>query len=73
MRPETICHVNYANECEENIEKERRYTMFTGIVEEVGTIDTISRGANSAVLTIRAEKVPREYLKVSSFLSRTLP
>lgn len=26
--------------------------MFTGIVEEVGTIDTISRGANSAVLTI---------------------
>ena len=38
------------NECEENIEKERRYTMFTGIVEEVGTIDTISRGANSAVL-----------------------
>ena len=31
--------------------------MFTGIVEEVGTIDTISRGANSAVLTIRAEKV----------------
>ena len=28
-----------------------------GIVEEVGTIDTISRGANSAVLTIRAEKV----------------
>ena len=57
MRPETIYHVNYANECEENIEKERRYTMFTGIVEEVGTIDTISRGANSAVLTIRAEKV----------------
>lgn len=45
MRPETIYHVNYANECEENIEKERRYTMFTGIVEEVGTIDTISRGA----------------------------
>ena len=42
MRPETIYHVNYANECEENIEKERRYTMFTGIVEEVGTIDTIS-------------------------------
>ena len=33
--------------------------MFTGIVEEVGTIDTISRGANSAVLTIRAEKVLR--------------
>ncbi len=31
--------------------------MFTGIVEEVGTIDTISRGANSAVLIIRAEKV----------------
>ena len=52
-----IYYVNYANECKENIEKERRYTMFTGIVEEVGTIDTISRGANSAVLTIRAEKV----------------
>ncbi len=34
--------------------------MFTGIVEEVGTIDTISRGANSAVLTIRAEKCSME-------------
>ena len=31
--------------------------MFTGIVEEVGTIDTISRGANSEELTIRPQKV----------------
>lgn len=31
--------------------------MFTGIVEEVGTVDQISRGANSAVLRIRASKV----------------
>ena len=30
--------------------------MFTGIVEEVGTIDTISRGANSAVLQSELKK-----------------
>ena len=40
--------------------------MFTGIVEEVGTIDTISRGANSAVLTIRAEKVACKCAKRST-------
>ena len=31
--------------------------MFTGIVEEIGTIARIARGSNSAVLTIRASKV----------------
>lgn len=31
--------------------------MFTGIVEEMGTIEEIKRGRNSAVLTIRASKV----------------
>ncbi|WP_418372796.1 riboflavin synthase [Agathobacter sp.] len=33
--------------------------MFTGIVEEIGKIESISRGRNSAVLTISAEKVLR--------------
>ena len=32
--------------------------MFTGIVEEIGKIESISRGRNSAVLTISAEKSP---------------
>lgn len=31
--------------------------MFTGIVEEIGTIAQVARGSNSAVLTIRAQKV----------------
>ena len=31
--------------------------MFTGIVEEMGTIEEIKRGRNSAVLTIKASKV----------------
>ncbi len=31
--------------------------MFTGIVEEVGTVKTIKMGAKSAVITIQAEKV----------------
>ncbi|MBQ4308915.1 MAG: riboflavin synthase [Lachnospiraceae bacterium] len=31
--------------------------MFTGIIEEIGTIENIRRGANSAVLTIGAETV----------------
>ena len=31
--------------------------MFTGIVEEMGTIAGIQKGAKSAVLTIQAEKV----------------
>lgn len=31
--------------------------MFTGIVEEVGTVEQIRRGQHSAVLTIRGEKV----------------
>ena len=31
--------------------------MFTGIVEEIGKIESISHGRNSAVLTISADKV----------------
>jgi Riboflavin synthase alpha chain len=31
--------------------------MFTGIIEEIGTIKTIQHGANSAVLEIQASKV----------------
>ena len=31
--------------------------MFTGIIEEVGTVDRIVIGAESAVLTISADKV----------------
>lgn len=37
--------------------KVRYVTVFTGIVEEVGTIERIQRGAHSAVLTIRANSV----------------
>ena len=32
--------------------------MFTGIVEEIGTIEKIQMGANSAVLYIKASTVP---------------
>ena len=31
--------------------------MFTGIIEEIGTVEQIKRGQHSAVLTIRAQKV----------------
>ena len=31
--------------------------MFTGIIEEVGTIDSIAAGGESAVLTVAAHKV----------------
>lgn len=31
--------------------------MFTGIVEELGTVKNIKKGANSAVFTIQAEKI----------------
>lgn len=31
--------------------------MFTGIIEEVGTLEQVQRGQHSAVLSIRAEKV----------------
>ena len=31
--------------------------MFTGIVEELGTVKKIKKGANSAVFTIRAEQI----------------
>ena len=34
--------------------------MFTGIVEEVGTIKSINRGQHSAVLTVRAKTVLEE-------------
>ena len=34
--------------------------MFTGIVEEVGTIRSIERGQHSAVLTVRAKTVLEE-------------
>ena len=34
--------------------------MFTGIIEEIGTIRTINRGAASAVLTIAAETVLKD-------------
>ncbi len=34
--------------------------MFTGIIEEVGTIQQIARGAHSATLTIRAQTVLEE-------------
>ena len=31
--------------------------MFTGIVEEIGTVERVQHGQHSAVLTIRAQKV----------------
>jgi riboflavin synthase len=31
--------------------------MFTGIIEEIGTIEEIRHGAKSAILTVRAEKI----------------
>ena len=31
--------------------------MFTGIIEEMGTIENIAKGAHSAVLTIKARKI----------------
>ncbi len=31
--------------------------MFTGIIEEVGVVESIKKGASSAVITIRADKV----------------
>ncbi len=31
--------------------------MFTGIIEEVGVIESVKKGVNSAVITIRADKV----------------
>lgn len=34
--------------------------MFTGIIEEIGTIRAINRGAASAVLTIAAETVLKD-------------
>lgn len=33
--------------------------MFTGIIEEVGEIQSIKKGANSAVITIKANTVFR--------------
>ena len=34
--------------------------MFTGIVEEVGTVERVQRGARSAVLPIKARSVPED-------------
>ena len=34
--------------------------MFTGIIEEMGTVKTIRKSANSAILTIGATKVLEE-------------
>ena len=34
--------------------------MFTGIIEEMGTVKTIRKSANSAILTISATKVLEE-------------
>ena len=31
--------------------------MFTGIIEEIGTVQNIKKGVKSAVLSIRAEKI----------------
>ena len=31
--------------------------MFTGIIEEVGTIRSIKKGAKSAIITVEASKV----------------
>ena len=31
--------------------------MFTGIVEEIGTIESVQKGLRSAVLNIRADKI----------------
>lgn len=31
--------------------------MFTGIIEEIGTVDAIRKGARSAVLVIRGNKI----------------
>ena len=31
--------------------------MFTGIIEEIGAVERVQRGAHSAVLTVRAEMV----------------
>ena len=31
--------------------------MFTGIVEEIGTISNLKRGVHSATLTIKAKKI----------------
>ena len=42
--------------------------MFTGIIEEVGTIRAIEKGAKSAVLTIQAEVIFSD-LKVGDSVS----
>lgn len=42
--------------------------MFTGIIEEIGSVDRITRGAKSSVLTIRAKKI-FEDLKIGDSVS----
>ena len=34
--------------------------MFTGIIEEIGTILAIKKGTRSAVLTVKAEKIMKD-------------
>ena len=31
--------------------------MFTGLIEEIGTVESVKKGAYSAILKIRAKKV----------------
>ncbi|MDE7310671.1 MAG: riboflavin synthase [Eubacterium sp.] len=42
--------------------------MFTGIVEEIGTLEQVQRGQHSAVLTIRADKV-LEHTKIGDSIA----
>ena len=42
--------------------------MFTGIVEEMGTLEQVQRGQHSAVLTIRADKV-LEHTKIGDSIA----
>lgn len=42
--------------------------MFTGIIEEIGTINAIKKGAKSAVLTVQADKI-FEDLKIGDSVS----
>ncbi|MFW5647779.1 MAG: riboflavin synthase [Candidatus Alkaliphilus sp. MAG34] len=34
--------------------------MFTGLVEEIGTVESIKKGPKSATITIKAKKIPRD-------------
>ena len=52
--------------------------MFTGIIEEMGTIENIAKGAHSAVLTINARKILEDVhigdsIAVTGVCRRSLP